>query len=461
MENILHMIFAMPPVMLRRFRVFITYISLLFFIALATIASVSVKHFVRDSMSITLTESSNLPITQTENATIIENDLPEESLITIKVKKGDTLKTILKSQSLPNNEIQQLIKIAEDLKLSSSLKIGQEISFEYEINITETENSDLTSESRTLKTMTIALDKINTVEITRDNDSFVAKTTAIALDKFVSKASKVIDSSFIGTLKKLGLSTNSIIEITNAYSYQIDFQRQIQPGDTVTVLTEKFTKKDGTFSHYGKVLYASLNLSGKEYNIYRYSHDNSANNQLFFSEDGKSVRRSLLRTPVNIVRISSHYGHRKHPTLGYTKLHKGIDFSAPSGTPIYSAGDGVVAEIGWKSGFGKLVRIKHSPTLSTIYAHASNFAKNLKVGSSVKQGQIIAYVGQTGRATGPHLHYEVKIDGKNVNPMSIKTTPGTELSGPQLAKFQKFKNEIRSLNTKLSNGVELAVNNEQ
>jgi murein DD-endopeptidase MepM/ murein hydrolase activator NlpD len=320
----------------------------------------------------------------------------------------------------------------------------------------EDESDDLATEIRLLTNVNIVIDKLNFVDIIRDGDFFTIKNTTIPVNKFVTKSSAVINSSLMSALKSIGLSTNAIIELINAYSYQIDFQRQIQSGDTVTVITEKFMTKDGEFSHHGKILYASLTLSGKEYNIYRYKHDNVADG--FFSEEGKSVKRSLLKTPVNVMRISSQYGKRLHPVDGYTKMHRGVDFSAPEGTPIYAAGDGVITELGWKSGYGRWIQIKHSATLSTAYAHSKSFAKNMKVGSKVKQGQIIAYVGRSGKTTGAHLHYEVKIDGRHVNPMSIKTTPGIELAGNTLEKFQKFKTKFQKLSAKLDQKVEIAEN---
>lgn len=420
-----------------RLRKVLTFTSLLLFIALVIFVSFAVNNYVNDTLSITLVQP--------------ENDEMQEAISfkEVTVKKGDTVKSILIGQSIPKPDIEKIVNLVKEGKLSSSLKIGQQITFEYETKITENDDEDLTSEVTFLNKIIIVIDKLKTIEVIRENDNFKVEEIIVPLSKKISKSSVVIDSSFMSALKKLGLSSNSIIELINAYAYQIDFQRQIKNGDTATVITEKYVTEDGKFSHHGKILYVSLNLSGKDYNIYRYSHDNNANNQVFFSEDGKSVKRSLLKTPIKVVRVSSNYGNRKHPILGYTKMHKGVDFAAPTGTPIYSAGNGVITEMCWKSGYGKFIQVKHSGTLSTAYAHASNFAKNLKVGSIVKQGQVIAYVGSTGRATGPHLHWEVKIDGKHVNPMSVKTTPGIELSGKSLEKFKQFKKEIKTLKVKL------------
>jgi murein DD-endopeptidase MepM/ murein hydrolase activator NlpD len=407
-------------------------------------------------MSISIAEPETDPaISNSVDPEYIEAHV-EESSSTYVVRKGDTLSRILAIQSVPQSDISEITKLFKQKHSDLPLKIGQKIVFEYDINITENQSDDLAVESRTLSKMTIVLDKVNFLEIVRGNEGFTTKTASVPLIKLISKTSATIDSNFIATLKSLGLSSSNIVELVNAYSYQIDFQRQIQPGDKITVITEKFlTEEDSKFSHYGKILFASLSSSGKDYNIYRYLHDN---NYQFFSEDGKSVKRSLLRTPVKVLRVSSHYGLRKHPISGYNKQHKGVDFAAATGTPIYSAGDGVVTQLGWRSGYGKFIQIKHSGTLSTAYAHASNFAKSLKVGSRVKQGDIIAYVGSTGNTTGPHLHYEVLVNGKHVNPMSIKTSPGLELSGKGLEKFNSFKKEFAAINNKLENGSEFAEN---
>jgi len=454
MENVFHSTLTNAQIS-KVLRVRLTYCSIVLFVLLASFISISVHRYVGKTLATSIIA---LEISEAQALKTAEEEIPEESSVSLAVKKGDTLNTILKGQNLPNSDIGQILSLIKNKNINPSLKHGKQITFDYEIKIIESDDNDLTEETRTLTKLTIAIDKTNSLEIIREGDDFIAKNTSIKLNKFLTKTSVVIGTNFMSALKSIGLTTNSIIQLINSYSYQIDFQRQIQAGDTATVILEKFATEDGDFSHYGKILYASLNLSGKEYNIYNYSHNNSHDNHSFFSENGKSVKRSLLRTPVNLVRISSNYGNRMHPTLGFTKMHKGIDFAAPTGTPIYAAGHGVISEIGWKSGYGNFVQIKHSPTLSTAYAHASKFAKNLKPGSTVKQGQVIAYVGSTGRATGAHLHYEVKIDGKHVNPMSIKTTPGIELTGTQLTKFGQFKKKINLLVNKLDKNIEIAEN---
>lgn len=411
------------------------------FMAAVLFVSISIRNYINDSLPVRLVE----PISE-ESLSKSEEELIEDSSVAITIKKGDTLSSILAQQKLSKQDINQIISLAKEYDMASKLQIGKQVVFDYEARIIDDEKTDLTQEDRVLNKVTFVIDKLKSLEMVRQGEKFIAKTTSIALDKFVTKSQAVIKTNLMSTLKSLGLSSNSIIELINYYSYQIDFQRQLKHGDTITVISEKFFTKEGGFSHQGNILYASLNLSGKDYNMYRYDYDQA---KIFFSEDGKSIKRSLLKTPMKVTKISSHYGNRKHPTLGYNKMHKGVDFAAPVGTPIYAAGNGVVTEIGVKSGYGKYIQIKHSSTLSTAYAHASKFAKNLKIGSVVKQGQVIAYVGMTGRTTGPHLHYEVKIAGKHVNPMSVKTSPNIELSGTKLAKFKQFKQDIKALSSKL------------
>lgn len=417
-------------------RLGLIYFCLLSLITIVGFLSVSTNRYISNTISITLSDPEHI------------GDTTKDDVLTpllVIIKSGDTLRSIFNKQGLSDDEIEKIVKILP-IK-SNQLKIGQKITFDYEYKIIEDEN-DLTNESKVISSITIEINKSSTLTILRKGGNFIIKNSSVSLEKTFTRYSATIksNSNFISTLKSMGIPANNVIELIKCYSYHVDFQRQVHTGDVATIIVETFISKGGDLSHYGNIVYASLILSGKEHNIYRYSPNKHSKSDEFFSEDGRSVRRSLLRTPVNIVRISSHYGSRKHPIQGFHKMHKGVDFSAPSGTPIYAAGCGVITEISWKSGYGKFIQIKHSPTLSTSYAHASSFVKGLKVGSKVNQGQIIAYVGSTGRTTGSHLHYEVKINGKNVNPMSIKTTAGLELTGKQLENFKTYKNKIKNLN---------------
>ena len=243
-------------------------------------------------------------------------------------------------------------------------------------------------------------------------------------------------------------------EVIKAFSYDVDVQRDIQPGDLYGVVYERFEDEDGNLARTGDVLFASMTLSGKAIGIYRYTDRDGFTD--YYDQDGHSLRKALLKTPIDGARISSGFGMRKHPILGYSKMHKGIDFAAPSGTPIYAAGNGTIVKIGRNGGYGNYVKIKHANGYATAYAHLSKFAKGLKNGSKVKQGDVIAYVGSTGRATGPHLHYEVMVSGSQVNPKDVKLPTGTTLTGKELALFETRRNEIDKLREDLSHAVQVA-----
>ncbi len=409
--------------------------------------------YIRNSFPISLLQK--IPTTPLGN-------VPEKIIKEITVKKGDTLGTVLRNQGLPKEDIQKLIKLAKSEKFTSNLTLGQVFSFSYGTKFVKMEKSELNRKKLILNKMSLQLGKIKLIEFIRNDGKFEAHHITPPLKKLVTKYETTIDSSIIASFKSTGMSTNNIISLINAYSHQVDFQRQIQPGDKITIVTEKFVTSKNKFSHHGKILYASLQTRGKKYSIYSYSHDGKKSSIQFFSENGSSIKSNLLRTPVNIVRISGNFGYRKkHPVLGYAAMHKGVDFATSIGTPIYAAGDGTVQFIDWKGGYGKFLLINHNDHLSTAYAHASRFSKKLKKGSKVKQGDVIAYVGKSGRVTGPHLHYEVRINGKQVNPMKFKSIPGIKLTGFKLAKFKKYKEQILSLNKQLTDKIELAANDVQ
>jgi murein DD-endopeptidase MepM/ murein hydrolase activator NlpD len=447
MAQILRILIAYPALFLlqkiiRRFSLFV---GLIVFLCAIIFAENYIKNFFPQNLL------------QNEDLTE-ENDTTESILKEVTIKKGDNLGTILRKQNLPNLDIQALIKLATEEKITSQLKIGQKLTFEYNTQLIEKEDSDLNEESIVLDRMVFIKDKINTIEFVRQDDKFIVLHIEAPLKKLITQYNATIDSSLIASLKKAGMSTNSIIRLINAYSHQIDFQRQIRSGDKISVIAEKFITDKNEFSHHGKILYANLNSRNTDYRIYRYSPSGKKEDLQFFSEDGQSIKSTLLRTPVKVVRISGHYGYRKkHPVLGYGAMHKGVDFAASIGTPIYASGNGKVVFMGWKSGYGRFILLKHDKTLSTAYAHSSKFAKGLRKCSRVKQGDIIAYVGKSGRVTGPHLHYEVRINGKQVNPMKFKSKPGIQLSGVRLKNFNKHKKQLFNLGEKLGDDLELSL----
>jgi murein DD-endopeptidase MepM/ murein hydrolase activator NlpD len=378
-----------------------------------------------------------------------EHDVEVASVAEVVVQNGDSLGKIFQKQNINSLDSHKIIQSLANNKVNIVIKPGQVIKFDYEISDEDEEYTEYK-----LKKISIALGRQRNIFITKTETGFDIKDIKAELIKKFVKHNVVISNSFVSSLKSVGVSASNIQEIVKAYSYNIDFQRQIKKGDSIKIICEKFYSEDGNFVNSGKILYASLKLSGNENNIYLF-RPNGIKTAQYFNENAKSVKRSLLRTPLDVVKISSKYGMRKHPVLGYTKMHKGIDFAAPTGTPIKAAGDGIVEDMGYKGAYGNIITIRHNSSMVTAYAHASRFAKNIKRGSRVKQGQVIAYVGKTGRATGPHCHHEVRINGRHVNPLTIQSTPSDKLSGKNLKLFDSYKKSIKNYAKILEEGKEI------
>jgi len=271
------------------------------------------------------------------------------------------------------------------------------------------------------------------------------KTGKVAIIRGYGHAGGIIRSSLYQTATKAGLPPRMIAEIISALSYDVDLQRDIHNGNVLDVVFERMhTDKDVTTS-FGSIYYISLVLDDRQ--IVLYHHTTKDGFSGYYTSKGESVKKALLRTPINGAHITSGFGMRMHPLLGYSKFHKGIDFGAVMGTPIYAAGDGIVEEAGRKGGYGNYVRLRHTSNYATAYAHASRIAKGVKVGAKVKQGQVIAYVGSTGSSTGPHLHYEILANGTQVNPAGVKFRTGNTLQGKELA---LFKSNVKKIDTALA-----------
>ena len=271
-------------------------------------------------------------------------------------------------------------------------------------------------------------------------EGFTAQTVGIALETRRTAATGTITRSLSADANDAGVPHGVLSSIIRAYSFDVDFQRDIHPDDGFGLLWEQDFNPDGTLARQGDVLFATLTLGDRTMPIYRFHTDDGLID--YFDPDGVSVRRALLRTPLDGARLSSGFGMRRHPILGYNRMHRGTDFAAPSGTPIYAAGNGVIDVIGNNGGYGKYIRIRHNSELSTAYAHMSRFASGLDRGDRVEQEQVIGYVGSTGQSTGPHLHYEVLVEGSQVNPMSIDLPTGQTLEGDELARFQDWRAEL-------------------
>jgi murein DD-endopeptidase MepM/ murein hydrolase activator NlpD len=286
-----------------------------------------------------------------------------------------------------------------------------------------------------------------------DSGDFVAKTVDKPLTQKNTRVAGTIDSSLFETAQEAGLPVAVVSDVIKTFSYDVDFQREIHDGDSFEVYYERYESEDGAFAKAGHMLYAALTLGGKKIPMYYFERDGDGE---YYGPSGESVRKSLLRTPIDGAKITSGFGMRLHPILGYTRMHKGVDFGAPVGTPIYAAGNGTIVDIGMRNGYGNYIRVKHNDTYSTAYAHISRFAAGMRKGDHVKQGEVIAYVGATGEATGPHLHYEVLINNQQVNPATVKVAGGDKLTGKDLADFKTQMNKINADMAKQQNNAFIA-----
>lgn len=274
------------------------------------------------------------------------------------------------------------------------------------------------------------------ITIDRGTDgTFLAKSTTQQLEVHYHRAGAKIDSSLYLAAMQAGIPARVVLQLIHIFSYEVDFQRDLRPGDTFEVLYSFYYTPDGRPVKDGEVAYASMHLADRTVTLYRYQPKDDVEAE-YYNASGQSARSMLMKTPVDGARISSGFGMRFHPVLGYTRMHKGIDFAVPSGTPVMAAGSGVVQYAGWEGGYGNFIVLNHGNTYSTAYGHLSRFASGIHVGSRVRQGQVIAYSGATGLATGPHLHYEIRINGTQVNPASVKVARGHVLMGRELVGFE-------------------------
>ena len=366
---------------------------------------------------------------------------------TVSVNKGDTLMKVLTRAGAAPQESHKAISALSAVFDPRRLRIGQDVTLQF----TEDTPEDGTVREDGFKLQSVSLneDVDREVSAVRLNEkSFEAKETIISLEKKMAHAGGTIENSLFLSASQTGLPTRVILDLIRIFSYDVDFQREIQQGDRFEVFFERFVDANGRALKEGNIQWASMTLSGTTHSLYRFktSDDKVVD---YYDQKGQSVRETLMRTPIDGARLTSSFGKRKHPILGYTKMHRGADFGATRGTPIMAAGNGSVEMAGRNGAYGNYVRIRHTGTYKTAYAHMKGFAKGIRKGARVKQGQIIGYVGTTGRSTGPHLHYEVHKNGKQINPMSVKLPAGRKLKGNILAQFksniEKVNSEVASL----------------
>jgi murein DD-endopeptidase MepM/ murein hydrolase activator NlpD len=354
---------------------------------------------------------------------------------TVKLGRGDTLMELLLRARIDRSDAYYAIEAMRKLHNPRDLMPGTPITLTYQA-LADIPDPPLSFRGFSFKP---SIEKTVTVARSWDNqfEGSLAKTPLIHSQ---AKAKGEIDSSIYVDAVKAGVPVNVVVELIRAFSFEVDFQREIHPGDGYEVFYDRLTTPDGQLARTGNVIYGALILKGKRYALYHHRMRDGTTD--YFNGKGESVRKALMRTPIDGARLSSRFGRRRHPILGYNKMHKGIDFAAPQGTRIMAAGNGVVVHAGRNGGYGLYVRIRHNTTYSTAYAHMRGIAKGVRRGQRVRQGQTIGYVGTTGRSTGPHLHYEVLRNNRQVNPLGLKLPTGETLKGAELKRFLAAKSEI-------------------
>jgi len=372
---------------------------------------------------------------------IFNNLTPRYKNIEHKISSGETFDKILNNYSIP---IEEILKIKKNLNSDynlDNLKTNLDIKF----TIDQSNNKKITS-------FLFPISRTEKIQLTinLDTELFEKKTIITNLNKKIIFKEEKITQSLYKTAVDLNVQANIIIEFARIYGFQVDFQRDIRKNDNFQIMYEIFEDDNGKVFETGNIIYANLKLSGINNSLYYFDKKGSEGH---YDENGKSVEKALMKTPINGARLSSAFGMRKHPIDGYNKMHRGTDFAAPMGTPIMASGSGVITRAKWCGGGGNCIKIKHNSTYETIYAHMKNFARGIKEGLRVKQGQIIGYVGSTGKSTGPHLHYEVVKNGKKINSQKLKLPSGKILKNNERKIFEVVKIKLDVLKSELIIGL--------
>ncbi len=357
---------------------------------------------------------------------LFDNLEPRFKVVNHKILPGETFDNILESYSIKKNEISNIKK-----KISKKIDL-KKLNSNHKIQFTIDQSTFL------IKEFTFKVSNTEKIYLSRraEVEGFDQKIIVTKLNKNILYKENIILQSLYRSALSQKIPANVIIEFAGIYGFQVDFQRDIKKKDRFQVMYEVFIDDNDRIIETGNILFANLILSGQDNSLYYFDEKNSKGH---YDKNGKSIKKALMKTPINGARLSSPFGMRKHPIDGFNKMHKGTDFAAPMGTPIMASGDGVIKKAGWCGGGGNCVVIKHNTTYKTIYAHMSKFAKGIKSGIRVKQGQTIGYVGSTGKSTGPHLHYEVVVNGKKVNSQKLKLPSGKILKGDERRIFETKK----------------------
>ena len=347
------------------------------------------------------------------------------------VQNNDTIEKILKKHNVKNEDINSIALTIIKKKLSN-------IFAKTEVKIVIKEEFG----DNKIVSLSYPINEITTVEIKKNKDGFIISEKILNLEKKEIVSSNTIKNNLYSSAVDAGIEPNIIVEFANIFGFEVDFQRDIRNGDKFEVYYEQYIDENNIVRNTGKIIYASMFVNNKELSLYNFRFKNKEG---YYDVDGKSVIKTLMKTPINGARLSSSFGLRKHPILGYNKLHQGTDFAAPRGTPIMASGSGVILRAQKYKGYGNFVSIKHNSTYVTAYGHMSKYGRGIKKGVRVNQGQIIGYVGSTGMSTGPHLHYEVIKNGKRINSQRLKLPTGKTLDNEARNRFEveRIKIDVR------------------
>ena len=354
--------------------------------------------------------------------------------VNYEIKKGDSIQKILKKFKIQNNEIQKIISQYKKYSNPSKLLTGDKIEIVAKKGLAEKKNY--------IVEVIIPASEGLIIKIFKNEEDKIASEKIITkLYKKIALGEGIISNNLYSSALKVNMKADTIVEFARIFGFEIDFQRDIRKNDYFKILYEKYFDENGEFVKSGSILYAHMNVNNREITLYKFGKDK---NYGYFDINGKSVEKALMKTPINGARLSSPFGMRKHPILGFNKLHKGTDFAAKEGTPVMASGSGTIVTAAWCGGGGNCVKIKHNSTYQTVYAHLKSFGKGVKKGRKVRQGQIIGYVGSTGMSTGPHLHYEVIVNGKRVNSQKLKLPSGKILKEEerQLFEIHRIKTDV-------------------
>ena len=417
-----------------------TEILALFVLILISVISTSYFNYNKDRIIKNYAEAfNNIYFKKTLNH-FIDNLEPRFNKVSHNISAGETFDTILKKYNVNKDEIKTIKETLSKKVNLNKLNTTQKIRF-----ILDQSNNEI-------KEFTFQISNTEKIFLIKNTETnkFNQKLLLTKLKKdIIYKENKILQSLYKSAVDRK-IPIGVIVEFARVYGFQVDFQRDIRKNDSFQIMYEAFIDDNGKIIETGNILFANLKLSGQNNSFYYFDKKGSEGH---YDKNGKSVKKALMKTPINGARLSSPFGMRKHPIDGFTKMHKGTDFAAPMGTPIMASGDGVVKKASWCGGGGNCVVIKHNSTYQTIYAHMSKFASGIRSGVRVKQGQIIGYVGSTGKSTGPHLHYEVVVNGKKINSQTLKLPSGKILKGDDRKIFETSKIKLDVLKSEKIVGI--------